>query len=910
MHARPALLLLLLVALCFPRVALAAETTATVVGIVRDSAGAPVAGARIVLSSASGRYEARADRGGRFTLAAVSPDTYSVAVEASGFAPYQQIGVTAIPAATIRLDVRLARTLRVIGSVTANVRNAFTVGAPQDAFTVTGAQARGPTTASASGLASYGRGTVQGALVAVPGVQQDQFANVILRGGKVDDVVFSYDAVPVPQAIIAEPGGNVIGAQLPTTGLGYTTVTTAGFATASDNALGGLVDEVPQAGLYPARTTLTAGLGLVGGARDLELQHLWASPSLAQRYAVDASIGSQAIRYGDGHTFYPAEASTYGLSLDTRATWSASANVHLRTSKRDDLELLALSGEATYDQYGTPFPGEISGAFNYPAQADPGAQVRTPTRIRGTYAIEKVQLLRSYEHSYARARLYRSQYGSQTAAPFFDDLSFPNGVVSYAGTQSGVLTGVGLDVKNLAATRHQVGYGIELRRQTSTLAQVVTPYGVVPESPAEYAASAKLLSSNPVLTSSLAYLADEWSPSDGFTLQGALRTIATHVARSDGTRYGVAALDPHLAAVFHLRAGALRLAYDHTTVAPKPLQAERFSNTRAGAPVVALAPERGDSYDLSFERGGGANRLRFTLFSKDERDRIDTIPTNFRNTITSGSNPGVVFGVPQNVGALLVNGAELALERGPLSLAATYVHARSSSASQFGLNDLNAPAIAANHLFPAGYVPDLSAVASYRFRAGRVTIAPSLSYETGYPYGNGRKAWIYDANGKPAQVLNDNHVNPGNSYYFLRDPSLVYDPATNPIVGSLGTPEGDDPNTLRSTPLLLASLHLEAPLSRHVTLALDVANLFGTATPTQRQGNPYLIGPPGYTGGNAAYAAWYAQQIGTTSYTLGNGIPTNDGRTQVLPWTYGTAGYVPSSYPEARSVYLRLIFSL
>lgn len=540
----------------------------------------------------------------------------------------------------------------------------------------------------------------------------------------------------------------------------------------------------------------------------------------------------------------------------------------------------------------------------------PASQVMTPTRIRGTYAIEKVQLLRSYEHSYARARLYRSQYGSETDAPFFDDLSFPNGVISYRGSQSGVLTGFGLDVKDLASARHQLGYGVELRRQTSTLGQTVTPYGFLPAVPSDYVASAELLSSNPVLTSTLAYLSDEWSPSDGFTLQGALRWGATHVQRSDGPSYDVAALDPHLSAVFHLHGSAVRLAYDHVTVAPKPLQAERFSSTQPGAALIDLSPERGDSYDLSFERGGGGNRLRLSLFSKDERDRIDTIPTNFRNSVPSGSNPAIVFGVPQNVGALLANGVELAFDHGPLSLSATYVHVRSSSASQFGLNNLNAPAIAANHLFPAGYVPDLSAIATYRFRAGHLTIAPSLSYETGYPYGNGRKAWVYDANGNPTQVLNDNHVNPGYSYYFLRDPSLPYDPATNPIVNSLGTPEGNDPNTLRSAPLLLASLHVEAPLSKRVTLALDVANLFGTTTPTQLQGNPYMIGPPGYTGGNAAYAAWFGSQLGGSAYTLGNGVPTNDGATPALPWRYGTGAYVPASYPEARSLYLRLIVTL
>jgi hypothetical protein len=876
----------------------AAETTAVIVGYVRTAAGMPLAGASVVALSPSGRYDARTNAQGRFTLLAVAADTYAITVDARGFAVQQQRGVTVNPGATARVDFALAPALREIGRVSTSASNAFTVGAPQDTFTVTGAEARGPATASGSGLATYARGTVQGAVVAVPGVQQDQFANVILRGGKVDDVAFSYDAVPIPQAIIAEPGGNVIGAQLPTTGLGFTTVTTGGFATASDDALGGLIDEVPQTGVYPAQTLFSTGIGAVGGARDVELQRRWATPSLRQRYSIDAQLGSQTIGYGDGRTFYPAEAATYGLSLNTRATWSVGGNVHLRSGARDDVELLALAGEATYDQYGTPFAGLTYGTFNGAVTAFPGASpanalVTTPTRIRGTYAIEKVQLLRTYDHSYARLRLYRSQYGSSTSAPFFDDLSFPNGVISYSGRQSGVLSGFGFDAKSLASERHQIAYGFELRRQTSMLDQIVPTLD-------------QRLTSNPVLRSALLYVADAWSPSPALTLQGALRARSTQVVPDGRPRYTDASLDPHVSAVAHLRGGALRFAYDHTTVPPKPLQTQRIDSTQPNAPFVPLAPERGDAYELSYEHGDARNRLRLTLFSKAQHDRIDVIPTDFRNA----TNPGTAIGVPQNVGSLLANGAELGFTRGPLTVSATYVHARSSSASQFGLNDLNAPAIAANHLFPVGYVPDLSAVASYRFKLGRLTLAPALSFETGYPYGNGRKAWVYDANGTPSQVLNDNHVNPGYNYYFLRDPSLPYDAASNPIVSTLGTREGDDPNTLRSAPLLLLSLHAEQQLSPRVTLALDVANVLGTATPTQLQSNPYLIGPPGYTGGDAQYAAWYGQQLTGAPYTLGNGVPTNDGRHAILPWRYGTGAYVPSSYPEARSVYLKLRVTL
>jgi hypothetical protein len=888
-----------LVAVLFPAAGRAAETTGSITARVVTPDGRPVAGVRITAVSPSGRYEGVSDAAGRLTLPAVSPDTYVVEAAAAGSAPSRMGGVTVVPGEHVAVTITRSGALAQIGRVSAASSGPFAVGGARDTYVVSGDQARGPASANASGLATYLRGTVQGAIAPVPGVQQDQFANAIVRGGKVDDVVFSYDAVPLPQALIAEPGGNVIGAQLATTGSGYTSVTTAGFTGGADDALAGTVDQTPLIGSYPARTTLTLGEGLVTGARDLDVQRLWASPSLRQRYAVDASLGSQSIAYGNGRTFYPAEAATYGLSLASRATWSVSGNAHLRVGQRDDLEVAALAGEATYDQYGTPFAGETYGTFDgastrYPGEPSAAAPVLAPTRVRGTYSVEKVQLLRSYDHSYARLRVYRSQYGAATDAPFFDDLSFPNGVVSYFGRQSGRLDGVGLDAVSLASAQHQIAYGAEVRRQTSSLDQIVPTLDQV-------------VTGNPVLTSRVAYVSDDWRMGSRLRVAGALRYAATRVQRDDERAYGVAALDPHLSAAVELgRSSWLRLAFDHTTVAPKPLEAERRDSLVPSAPFVALAPERGDAYEISYEHGGAA-RLRLTAFSKFDRDRIDVVPANYRAIAVSGSSPGTALGVPQNVGSLLANGAEASYERGALSFSATYVRARSSSASQFGLNDLNAAAIAANHLFPVGYVPDLSATASYRVRLGALSVRPSVSWESGYPYGNGRKVWTYDAvTGKPVQVLNDNHVNPGANYYFLRDPRLPYDPAANPVVATLGTAEGDDPNTLRSTPLLLASVRVEAQLSPRVTLALGIANLFGASAPTQLQSNPYLIGPPGYKGGNAVYAAWYGAQLNGNPYLLGNGVPTNDGMTPALPWTYGTAGYVPSSYPEARSVYLQL----
>jgi hypothetical protein len=123
----------------------------------------------------------------------------------------------------------------------------------------------------------------------------------------------------------------------------------------------------------------------------------------------------------------------------------------------------------------------------------------------------------------------------------------------------------------------------------------------------------------------------------------------------------------------------------------------------------------------------------------------------------------------------------------------------------------------------------------------------------------------------------------------------------------MGTAEGSDPNTLRSPPQTLVNLHVEGDVTPRLTAILDVVNLFGITAPAAYGANGYLIGPPGYAGGDPLYAAYYQSVMNSSKpYVLGNGVPTNDGATQSVPWTYGREGYIPYSYPMARSVQLRL----
>jgi hypothetical protein len=293
MHFARALIALgLALTIIASRAEAAESTTATITGTVSSQHGDAVAGAHVVAASPSGRYEARTDARGAFRLLGVVPDSYTISVDARGYDTAVRSGITALPGGAPVLTVALTQTLATIGRVQATGAP-IEIGSTSERFVVNG---NGPRLdANASGLAAYTGGTVQGTIAAVPGIDLDTFGNAIARGGKVDDVVYDYDSVPIPQGLIAEPGGNIVGAQLATTGVAATSTTLAGFTNQGDNALGGIVDQIPLTGTYPSRTMLelTDGIGTL--AQRFALQHQCVSP-LRRRFRANTSPTATVTR--------------------------------------------------------------------------------------------------------------------------------------------------------------------------------------------------------------------------------------------------------------------------------------------------------------------------------------------------------------------------------------------------------------------------------------------------------------------------------------------------------------------------------------------------------------------------------------------------------------------------------------
>src|SRR5690349_12825797 len=84
-------------------------STGTIVGTVKDSSGASVADAKVVVTNTgtNARLEVQSNSEGAYTAPLLPPGSYSVAVSASGFRSFEQTGIQLRIQQQARVDVVL-----------------------------------------------------------------------------------------------------------------------------------------------------------------------------------------------------------------------------------------------------------------------------------------------------------------------------------------------------------------------------------------------------------------------------------------------------------------------------------------------------------------------------------------------------------------------------------------------------------------------------------------------------------------------------------------------------------------------------------------------------------------------------------------------------------------------------------
>ena len=549
---------------------------------------------------------------------------------------------------------------------------------------------------------------------------------------------------------------------------------------------------------------------------------------------------------------------TYGLGFQTRAQYAIAGNVHFAPTPKDDLSAVFLTGAAAYQQYDSPYQGPAVVDVQQPHRF--GFPASRPIRI------SRSTRLRSREVPTASKNCSGSTIGSTRSAGFSSSnrrsvpsQTAPSGTTSLSPTASSrsiprnpsARTASATTSRIKPTTRTDFRAGAQYDVNTSSI------YQIVPTVP-------QIVTAAPRLNQYLVYGSDTWSVTPSLSAMGSLRYVGQHAQTSDNPPviYGDGAIDPHLALAYTFAGqNGLRATFDHnsvircrskfsarafrrapaaTTPAATPTERSRASRWRprprtiTHSPTNTAAERRSVSpTSLSWSRTSSTCYRQTTVLRSMpvKTPMRSAFPRTPESYVRTGSSAGSETADSRSTPITITRSRRASISSpSTISTPRRFSPGTSSRPTTFRTSPRR---------LPTSSISCAGAYASRRCSRTRVAILMATARWSGK-----------SSTASPSKSPTTTTSIPGTIIYFLKNPSLPYNAATNPYIANLGTNEGADPNTLRTTPQTLVSLHVEGDISPRVTAILDVVNLFGTATPTQLQGNPYLIGPPGYTGGN------------------------------------------------------------
>jgi hypothetical protein len=259
---------LLLVQTCAPAFA---GTTGILSGTATDSATqAPLAGVQVVALAPTGRYTTTTNNSGFYSIAGISPDTYSVSFTLTGYEPVSVPGQNVFADLTTNVSTTLVKSLRTIAHVTSrSAGGAFQPNQPVNTYSVTQHQVQ---TIMGTAL-NLAESTL---ITSLPGGSADTSGYPVIRGGRENEENFEFEGIPYTDAFtnqftnsLSVPGLGLQSAQL-TPGLGNAS---------QDNYGTGTFNLIAKRGAYPGFATGQFALGAPAFRHQANLEWGFASPN-------------------------------------------------------------------------------------------------------------------------------------------------------------------------------------------------------------------------------------------------------------------------------------------------------------------------------------------------------------------------------------------------------------------------------------------------------------------------------------------------------------------------------------------------------------------------------------------------------------------------------------------------------
>ncbi|HEV8319160.1 MAG TPA: TonB-dependent receptor [Vicinamibacterales bacterium] len=361
---------LLAFAIALPGVALSQETTSgSIAGQVLDAQGQVVPGATVTITSEQGTRSFVTDAEGRFFAPFLTPGTYTVRVELSGFAPVEQRSIL------VRLGQRTTLTELVLkpGGLTETVQVTATSPVIDVRSTTVGAVLDN----EIMKRLPVGRRFTD-TLYMVPGVSDSSgvgSANPSIGGGSGLENAYIVDGVNITNSGYGGVGSysiifNSLGTGVTTEFIKETQVKTAGFEAEFGQATGGVVNLVTKSG-----TNVFHGSGF-GYARPDKLESDWMQMQTPNGAVNTTATSSYDVGVGAGGRLVQDKAFFYGTvsRLQDTRTLIAPDGFPLRSLGELDRKRHSTSyaGKVTWQQ-GSQHRFDFS-AFGDPSKGDNGPQ--------------------------------------------------------------------------------------------------------------------------------------------------------------------------------------------------------------------------------------------------------------------------------------------------------------------------------------------------------------------------------------------------------------------------------------------------------------------------------------------------------------------------------------------------------
>ncbi len=449
----------------------AAGTTGGIQGYVTDISGNPIAAVQV--SAASPSFNTRTVTGpnGFYALNGLPLDTYSITFSKTGYLSQLIPGVTIVQDQTSRINARLEKETRTLGTVT--VRGTTSLIQPtQTANTYVVNQT---TLSNLNGTPQDPNGFQ--AFNSLPGVTTDNFGYPVIRAGQENDVGYQLDGVDNTDPVT----GQFLNA-VTLNGARSVQLSTGGYDVSNGNTNSGVINEVIDHGTYPGSGEATARSFFSTFGHELSLDYGNASPDNKFSYYFSYAGQRDGQEYGAKRTLLPLNVA-FG---DFTTTNDEVLNLFYRMGQnnRDEIQLLTnlssqtfgfgfevdgkiapyagnnenvqINSEPIVDNSGNTLPVPQSDYFTlYPGQRIARQNIGVADDQTFSSVIDKLNFKRQLSpSSYAEVTLhkvienliFRYPYDVGSFSDFYEDLQT-------AGT------GLGFDYANQISDKHSIGFG-------------------------------------------------------------------------------------------------------------------------------------------------------------------------------------------------------------------------------------------------------------------------------------------------------------------------------------------------------------------------------------------------------------------------------------------------------------------